>query len=109
MKMEKSKLSWVACMLCIYTTLVFDIDLCRTDISAQKFAEESAVARANLVEKLALRTQEAAQHERNFQQMAELAPCGKLMQRFIEWLLTDFTRYVYVRPGRNYHLGESTM
>ncbi|KAH8796996.1 hypothetical protein F5882DRAFT_458574 [Hyaloscypha sp. PMI_1271] len=49
---------------------------CITDISAQKFAEESAVARANLVEKLALRTQEAAQHERNFQQMAELAPCG---------------------------------
>ncbi|CZR56710.1 uncharacterized protein PAC_06599 [Phialocephala subalpina] len=49
---------------------------CITDISAQKHAEEDAVARANLVEKLALRTQEAAQHERNFQQMAELAPCG---------------------------------
>lgn len=49
---------------------------CITDISAQKHAEEDAVARANLVEKLALRTQEAAQHEKNFQQMAELAPCG---------------------------------
>jgi len=73
-------------MLCIYTTLDFEINLFRTDISAQKFAEESAVARANLVEKLALRTQEAAQHERNFQQMAELAPCGMLMQRFIAWL-----------------------
>jgi hypothetical protein len=51
----------------------------RTDISLQKQAEEDAVERANLVEKLALRTQEAAQHERNFQQMAELAPCGKSM------------------------------
>jgi len=49
---------------------------CITDISAQKHVEEDAVERANLVEKLALRTQEAAQHERNFQQMAELAPCG---------------------------------
>lgn len=96
-------------MLCIYTTLDFKIDLCRTDISAQKFAEESAVARANLVEKLALRTQEAAQHERNFQQMAELAPCGMPMQRFIAWLSTDLIRYVYVRPGRDDHLGEPTM
>jgi hypothetical protein len=96
-------------MLCIYTTLDFEINLFRTDISAQKFAEESAVARANLVEKLALRTQEAAQHERNFQQMAELAPCGMLMQRFIAWLSTDFIRYVYVRPGRDDHLGEPTM
>jgi hypothetical protein len=51
-----------------------------TDISAQKHAEEDAVARANLVEKLALRTQEAAQHEKNFQQMAELAPCGDYFQ-----------------------------
>jgi hypothetical protein len=41
-----------------------------------KHIEEDAVERANLVEKLALRTQEAAQHEKNFQQMAELAPCG---------------------------------
>ena len=49
---------------------------CITDISLQKQAEEDAVERANLVERLALRTQEAAQHERNFQQMAELAPCG---------------------------------
>jgi hypothetical protein len=48
----------------------------RTDISAQKHAEEDAVARANLVEKLALRTQEAAFHEKNFQQIADLAPCG---------------------------------
>jgi len=48
----------------------------RTDISIQKHAEEHAVERANLVEKLALRTQEAAQHEKNFRQMAELAPCG---------------------------------
>lgn len=47
-----------------------------TDISAQKHAEENAVARAELVEKLALRTQEVAQHERNFQQISELAPCG---------------------------------
>lgn len=50
----------------------------RTDISIQKHAEEHAVERANLVEKLALRTQEAAQHEKNFGQMAELAPCGEL-------------------------------
>ncbi|KAH6666918.1 hypothetical protein B0J14DRAFT_192208 [Halenospora varia] len=49
---------------------------CITDISAQKHIEASAVERANLIEKLALRTQEAEQHERNFQQMAELAPCG---------------------------------
>jgi PAS domain S-box-containing protein len=49
---------------------------CITDISAQKHVEENAVERANLVEKLALRTQEAAEHEKNFQQMAELAPCG---------------------------------
>jgi hypothetical protein len=48
----------------------------RTDISLLKHIEEDAVQRANLVEKLALRTQEAAQHEKNFQQMAELAPCG---------------------------------
>lgn len=54
------------------------LTVCRTDISAQKHAEEDAVARANLVEKLALRTQEAAQYARNFQQMAELAPCGKI-------------------------------
>jgi hypothetical protein len=65
--------------LCIQLTPTFETDPCRTDISAQKFAEESAVARANLVEKLALRTQEAAQHERNFQQMAELAPCGMVI------------------------------
>lgn len=52
-------------------------DSSRTDISLHKQAEEDAVERANLVEKLALRTQEAAQYERNFQQMAELAPCGK--------------------------------
>jgi hypothetical protein len=39
-----------------------------------------------LVEKLALRTEEAAQHERNFQQMAELAPCGE-MKSFI-WSTT---------------------
>jgi PAS domain S-box-containing protein len=49
---------------------------CITDISLQKKAEEDAVERANLVETLALRTEEAAQHERNFRQMAELAPCG---------------------------------
>ena len=49
-----------------------------TDISLQKQAAEDAVERANLVETLALRTEEAAQHERNFQQMAELAPCGEL-------------------------------
>lgn len=57
----------------------------RTDISAQKHAEEDAVARANLVEKLALRTQEAAQHERNFQQMAELAPCGMSRGNAMLW------------------------
>jgi hypothetical protein len=56
-------------------------DISSTDISAQKHAEEDAIARANLVEKLALRTQEAAQHERNFQQMAELAPCGMMPSR----------------------------
>jgi PAS domain S-box-containing protein len=49
---------------------------CITDISIQKQAEEDALERANLVETLALRTQEAAQHERNFNQIAELAPCG---------------------------------
>jgi len=52
----------------------------RTDITLQKQAEEDAVERANLVETLALRTEEAAQHERNFQQMAELAPCGEKLQ-----------------------------
>jgi PAS domain S-box-containing protein len=49
---------------------------CITDISIQKLAQTQAVERANLVETLALRTQEAAQHERNFNQIAELAPCG---------------------------------
>ncbi|CAG8952915.1 hypothetical protein HYFRA_00007629 [Hymenoscyphus fraxineus] len=49
---------------------------CITDISSQKHAEQSANERAELVGKLAERTQEAAHHARNFQQMAELAPCG---------------------------------
>jgi len=47
-----------------------------TDISEQKAAEEHAVQRAKLVEEVAMRTQEAQQHERNFQNMAELVPCG---------------------------------
>lgn len=74
----------MGCMYASYSIqmrLNFEADSCSTDISAQKHAEENAVARANLVEKLALRTQEAAQHERNFQQMAELAPCGMSMSQ----------------------------
>ena len=47
-----------------------------TDISEQKAAEEHAVQRAKLVEEVAMRTQEAQQHERNFENMAELVPCG---------------------------------
>jgi hypothetical protein len=50
---------------------------CITDISAQKQAFKDARDRAELVENLAFKTQEAAQHERNFQQISELAPCGK--------------------------------
>jgi hypothetical protein len=50
----------------------------RTDISLQKQEEEEVVDRANLMENLALRTEEVAQHDRNFQQMAELAPCGEM-------------------------------
>jgi hypothetical protein len=78
-KKETLRPSWAACMLSIQMIFNLEADSCSTDISAQKHAEENAVARANLVEKLALRTQEAAQHERNFQQMAELAPCGMSM------------------------------
>lgn len=48
------------------------------------------------MEKLALRTQEAAQHERNFQQMAELAPCGMLMISIVALISTDFIRHVYI-------------
>jgi hypothetical protein len=61
-------------------------DLVSTDISLQKQAAEDAVERANLVEKLALRTEEAAQHERNFQQMAELAPCGEMIHESLATL-----------------------
>jgi hypothetical protein len=64
------------------------------------------VARANLVEKLALRTQEAAQHERNFQQMAELAPCGMPIISFIASITTDLSRHVYLRSGRHDYLGK---
>lgn len=49
---------------------------CITDISLQKKTQQDALERANLIETLALRTQEAAQHKRNFAQIAELAPCG---------------------------------
>lgn len=49
---------------------------CITDISAQKHAEVAALERADLVEKLALRTQQANEHEKNFRQMAEISPCG---------------------------------
>lgn len=49
---------------------------CITDISAQKHAESAALERANLVETLALRTQQANEHEKNFRQMAEISPCG---------------------------------
>jgi hypothetical protein len=90
-------------------SLEFEANSCRTDISAQKHAEENAVARANLVEKLALRTQEAAQHERNFQLMAELAPCGMPITQFIDSISTDFGRNVYLRSRGNNYLGESTV
>lgn len=50
----------------------------RTDISLRKQEEEDVAQRANLAEKLALRTEEAAQHERDFQQMAKLTPCGEM-------------------------------
>ncbi|KAG4420373.1 hypothetical protein IFR04_006485 [Cadophora malorum] len=49
---------------------------CITDISAQKNAQEELLARANLTQELADRTQEAAHHAEKFQLMAELAPCG---------------------------------
>ncbi|KAG4433438.1 hypothetical protein IFR05_011084 [Cadophora sp. M221] len=49
---------------------------CITDISAQKNAQEELLARANLIQELADRTQEAAHHAEKFQLMAELAPCG---------------------------------
>ena len=49
---------------------------CITDISAQKHAEAAAVERANLVDVLARRTQEANEHEQNFRRMAEISPCG---------------------------------
>ncbi|CAL3973130.1 unnamed protein product [Diplocarpon coronariae] len=49
---------------------------CITDISAQKNAQVELEARANLTQKLADRTQEAAHHAEKFQLMAELAPCG---------------------------------
>jgi len=53
-------------------------DFCRTDISEQKENAVHAEQRAKLVETVNEQTQKAAQHERNFKQMAELAPCGKL-------------------------------
>lgn len=49
---------------------------CITDISLQKKAQADALERARLIETLALRTQEAAEHKRNFAQIVELAPCG---------------------------------
>ncbi|KAL2062733.1 hypothetical protein VTL71DRAFT_5805 [Oculimacula yallundae] len=49
---------------------------CITDISAQKNAQDELLARANLTQELADRTQEAAHHAEKFQLMAELAPCG---------------------------------
>ncbi|KUJ17359.1 uncharacterized protein LY89DRAFT_733212 [Mollisia scopiformis] len=48
---------------------------CITDISRQKHAQEDALHKAALKEELARTTEEAAHHAKNFQQMAELAPC----------------------------------
>lgn len=78
---------------------------CITDISLQKQAEEDALERANLVEKLALRTEEAAQHERNFQQMAELAPCGMFTfdpEGAINWANSQY----YEMTGHSRNLAE---
>jgi aspartokinase len=69
----------------------------RTDITLQKQAEEDAVERANLVEKLALRTEEAAQHERNFQQMAELAPCGEQTNHALLDISLTLKRHDYLQ------------
>ncbi|KAH9215859.1 hypothetical protein DL95DRAFT_336059 [Leptodontidium sp. 2 PMI_412] len=44
---------------------------CITDISAQKNAQEELLARANLIQELADRTQEAAHHAEKFQLMAD--------------------------------------
>ena len=61
-----------------------------------KHVEEDAIERANLVEKLALRTEEAAHHARNFQQMAELAPCGEPSALEQLGALLIMIRHVYV-------------
>jgi hypothetical protein len=42
--------------------------------------EIDAVEKAVLAEKLALRTQQAAEYEKHFRLMAELAPCGKVIR-----------------------------
>ena len=65
---------------------------CRTDISEQKENEDHAKQKAALVESVNEQRQKAAQHERNFKQMAELAPCGELTYlqfRFSNILSTD--------------------
>ncbi|KAI9808847.1 MAG: hypothetical protein M1827_007170 [Pycnora praestabilis] len=49
---------------------------CLIDISIQKQAQEDALERAVLSEQLIIRTQEAAESEKKFKRMAELAPCG---------------------------------
>ncbi|RDW71506.1 hypothetical protein BP6252_08069 [Coleophoma cylindrospora] len=49
---------------------------CITDISREKHAEADALERASLSDELAQRTEEAARHQKSFQQMAELAPSG---------------------------------
>ena len=74
---------------------------CITDISLQKQAQADALERAALSEQLIIRTQEAAESEKKFKQMAELAPCGpyQLMDRAshcLQYLLTLFRNVLYL-------------
>jgi hypothetical protein len=70
-------------------------DLCRTDISDQKEAQEHLKLRATLEDTVNEQTQKATLHEKNFKQMAELAPCGEC-NLALKWSfqLTS-ERYVY--------------
>lgn len=47
------------------------------DISAQKQAEEDALERARLLEKLAIKMQQASEFEVKFRRMAEISPIGQ--------------------------------
>lgn len=81
----------------------------RTDISAQKHAQEDLLIRANLTQELANRTQEAAHHAEKFQLMAELAPCGTCGLPNAFYATNVMIRDVYIRSRGNYHLGKFSM